>query len=118
MLNSAAKAIGRGGSAVLPGDRHRACVGGLEADVVVGLEQLIDAERVAADRQSGLALGAGDGERGDEGALGLRVPAVDARAARDRRELEEVAEVGEIRFAGNPGGAAAIADDGNAHRRA
>jgi len=81
---------------------------------------LVDAVSGHADGARGLALRAGGGERGDEGALALRGPAVGALGlARDGGEIEEVPEVGEIVLAGETGGAAAVADDWDgAHRRA
>ena len=80
--------------------------------------QLLDAVGVHADGEGGAALRAGGGQRGDEGALALRVPAVDTLLlAGHGREGEEVAEVGEVAFPGEAGGATAVADDGDAHPR-
>ena len=100
----------------LRGDGHGALEGGLEAFAALGLEELVDAERGHADGEGGAALGAGGGERGDEGALAIGVPAVDAlHLAGDGREVEKVAEVGEVAGAGAACRAAAVADYGNRH---
>lgn len=63
-----------------------------------------------ADGGAGAAGGAGDGKGGDEGALALGRPAVDALLlAGDGGEIEEIAEGFEMLVAGLAGGAAAVA---------
>jgi hypothetical protein len=103
-------------AAFLGGLRHRLVPGGVEAFGALRLAQLVGAELRLADGAGGAARGAGDGERGDEGALKLARPAVGARATRDGIEIEQVAEIGELILAGTAPGAAAVADDWDRHR--
>ncbi len=72
------------------GEIERRIPGGGEALAALGQAKLLGPEGRAPDVAGGLARRAGDRERGDEGALMLRGPAVGVRAARDRLEIEEV----------------------------
>lgn len=109
-----ADARGESAATGLAGDRHRLVAGGAEAFGALGAQQLVDAELRLPHRGGGAALRAGNRQGGDEGALALRIPAVDALLlARDGREIEQVAEIGEVAGAGDALGAAAIAYDGN-----
>jgi hypothetical protein len=78
--------------------------------------ELSDSVGRALDDGAGLALRAGDGEGGDEGALDVGSSAVGAGdAARDGFEMEQVAEAGEpleLRLAGEAFRLAAVAEDG------
>lgn len=102
---------GEAHGAVLLGNGNGAIKSEAEAVGAFGLQQLVDAVSVAAKRLGGVGLRPGRGEGGDEGALRLRVPAIEALAALDRGEGEEIAEVGEVALAGISNGAAAVADD-------
>jgi hypothetical protein len=76
-------------------------------------DQLGDSEGRLGDGPAGGAVGAGEREGGDVGALDLAVPAVGAvGAARDRLEIEQGAEGFEGVLAGEalPGGAGACLD--------
>jgi hypothetical protein len=97
-------------------DLHRRGAGGEEAFIALDLAELSDSIGRALDEGAGLALRAGDGEGGDEGALDVGSPAVGAGdAARDGFEIEQVAEAGEpleLRPAGEAFRLAAVAEDG------
>ena len=95
------------------GELHRRVPGGGEALAAARGAQLLGAEFMPADGAGGLLGRAGDGQRGDEGALMLLPPAVDMGAALHRREVQYVGNGGEDPVAGHAGVAALVADDGD-----
>ena len=101
------------GKLALAGQLERRIPGIGEAAAAFRIAQLLGPERVAADGARGMARGAGDGERGDEGALGLGRPIVDVGAALDRIERAQVADVGESVAARTALRPAAVADYGD-----
>src|SRR5205085_506825 len=114
LLGDGAQALGEAAAALVGGDLHRLGTGGGEALAARAGEQLGHPELGLADRSGGGAVGAGEGQGGDEGALDVRGPAVGAVGlARDGLEIEQGAEGLERVFAGDAAGSAAIADDGN-----
>jgi hypothetical protein len=109
-----AQALGEAAAALVGGDRQRLGAGGGEAFAAGGGEQLGHPELGLADGAGGGAVGAGQRQGGDEGALDLGVPAVGAGgAAGDGGEIEEGAERFERVPAGEALGTAAVADDGD-----
>lgn len=109
-----AKALGKAVAALVGGDGKRFLAGGGEALALRMVEKLLHAERRLADGAAGGAVGPGERQGRDIGALHLRIPAVGAGgAAGDGIEIEKGAEGGERVLSGQALGAAAVAEDGD-----